>query len=149
MRPPQGSATSSGWGATKTWVMAGRVYREPGHARREGPGSAGRWLGPIARPRLEAAEPDEWHEHAGAIGPPGPLRTATFDHGQELLVARSDRDHEPCPVGELVAERHRYRRRGGRDDDAVPRRDGWLAETAVSLANGDVPVEAERSKSLA
>src|ERR671927_236703 len=27
MRPPQERATSSGCGATKTWVMAGRVYR--------------------------------------------------------------------------------------------------------------------------
>ena len=27
IRPPQERATSSGWGATKTWVMAGRVYR--------------------------------------------------------------------------------------------------------------------------
>src|SRR3954452_15486365 len=27
IRPPQESATSSGWGATKTCVMAGRVYR--------------------------------------------------------------------------------------------------------------------------
>ena len=29
MSPPHESATSSGWGATKTWVMAGRVYRDP------------------------------------------------------------------------------------------------------------------------
>src|SRR5665811_2250563 len=29
MRPPQESATSSGWGATKTWVMAGEYTDRP------------------------------------------------------------------------------------------------------------------------
>src|SRR6478735_2609586 len=44
MRPPQERATSSGCGATKTWVMAGRVYRAAAAGRRSGGHHAvGRW----------------------------------------------------------------------------------------------------------
>ena len=58
MRPPQERATSSGCGATKTWVMAGRVYRA----------ATGRpSLQAVGQP-VAAAGADERHEHAGAVG---------------------------------------------------------------------------------
>src|SRR6476661_6665764 len=43
MSPPHESATSSGCGATKTWVMAGRVYRAPPGLRGSGQALRPRW----------------------------------------------------------------------------------------------------------
>ena len=63
IRPPHESATSSGCGATKTWVMAGRVYRAA-------TGRAVTLAGPGHR---AAARADERDEHAGAVGHVGPL----------------------------------------------------------------------------
>src|SRR4051812_9598048 len=54
--PPQESATSSGCGATKTWVMAGRVYRRPLPATL----------------RLEPLLADQRHEHHRAVIGLGP-----------------------------------------------------------------------------
>ena len=109
IRPPHERATSSGWGATKTWVMAGRVYR---------PGPR---LAAVPRSAAEALGTDERHEDAGPFRSLDPLVAVPRHHGEDLAIARPDRDHEPSAVGELVAERVRDRWRGGGHDDPVPR----------------------------
>src|SRR4029079_3746338 len=98
IRPPHESATSSGWGATKTWVMAGRVYRA-GWSRRV----TGR----------EPAGPDERHEDAAAVGRLGPVVAVAVDEHEDLLVAWPDGDHEAAAGRpQLVAPLDRARRRG-------------------------------------
>ena len=124
IRPPHESATSSGCGATKTWVMAGRVYRgRPGGRDAGGPGH-----------RRVAAGADERDEHAGAIGHVGPLVPVAGHHGQHLAVARPDRDDQAGAVGQLVAQGGRDDRRRRCDQDPVPRRAIGPAEAAVGRA---------------
>ena len=91
IRPPQERATSSGWGATKTWVMAGRVYRAHSPARR----SEERVEALVG----EAARPDERHEDAGAVGRLDPVVPMPDREGQDLPVAWPDRDDEAPAVG--------------------------------------------------
>ena len=69
--------------------------------------------------------------------------------GQELPVARPDRDHEAGAVGQLLAERIGIGRCGGGHDDPVPRRPGRIAETAVGLADVDHAGELESGASCA
>src|SRR6478736_4253874 len=78
MSPPHERATSSGWGAMKTWVMAAGVY-----------GSGKRRSG------LPARLPDERDEHAGPIRPLSPLCPVTRHDEQLLLLPRTHRDDEP------------------------------------------------------
>src|SRR6478752_4502671 len=121
IRPPHESATSSGCGATKTWVMAGRVYRgRPGVRDAGGPRS----------PRV-AAGADERDEDAGAIGHVGPLVPVPGHHGQHLALTRPDGDDEAGAVGQLVAQGGRDDGRGRRDQDPVPRGAIGPAEAAV------------------
>ena len=72
MSPPHESATSSGCGATKTWVMAGRVYRAAPAGRRSS-----------AR---EAFGADERDEDAVAVGLLEPVVAVAGDDRQELPI---------------------------------------------------------------
>src|SRR5262245_25178783 len=137
MRPPQERATSSGCGATKTWVMAGRVYRAVPAAR-----------APRAS-RREAARADERHEDARPVRRLVPVIPAPRDEGQDLEVARPDRDDEATAVRQLVAQRRRDAWRGGGHDDPVPRRTAGVAETAVQGADLDAIAETEGIESPA
>ena len=97
MSPPHESATSSGWGAMKTWVMAAGVYGADGDPPR---------LSAVpARPRpmsgTNTQGPSDHSRHSVAV--------ALHDE-QLLLAARAHRDDQPPPVAELLAERVRDRR---------------------------------------
>ncbi len=136
MRPPQDRATSSGCGATKTWVMAGRVYR----AARRSLRAASRGT----RPRRRAARTRT--ARRSDLAHSSPCR----DDEQQLLPATvTDRDHEPAAVGrELLAERRRDRRRRGGDDDPVPRRARRVADAAVADPDVDRAAEPEPGEPL-
>src|SRR4051812_24543627 len=128
MRPPHESATSSGWGATKTWVMAGRVYRA-------------RWSRRVTLG--EATGPDQRHEHARPVGRLRPIVPMPLDEHQDLLVTWADRDHETAAVGgelRLQLDRDGRRRRG--DDDPVERRIRGRPETAVRAPDLDPVADA-------
>src|SRR6478735_8089359 len=118
MRPPHERATSSGWGAMKTWVMAAGVY-----------GSA-RW-----RSGLPARLPDERDEHARPVRPLPPLGPVALHDEQLLLVARAHRDHQPAPLAELLAERIRDLRGGRGDEDPIPRR--FVRQSLRPIAGSD------------
>src|ERR1700693_1410486 len=121
MSPPHESATSSGCGATKTWVMAGRVYR----------------AAPSGRPPsgLEAPGADQRHEDAIAIRALGPFIAMARHDGQQLAIPGPDRDDEPTALGELLTERLRHGGRCRGDDDPVPWRPGRVAQAAIGLAD--------------
>src|SRR6476661_7438236 len=134
--PPQESAASSGWGATKTWVMAGRVYQ----------------AAPPRRPALarEALRPDERDEHARAVVRLEPLVAMPPHQEQVLAVTVADRDDEPPAVRrELLAERRGDRRRGGGHDDSVPRRSRRVADAAIPDADLDRAPQPEPRQPLA
>src|SRR6476646_10298793 len=84
--PPQESATSSGCGATNTWVMARRVYRRP-------PVESVR----CARP---AGCADERDEHARPVRAFEPLVAVPLHDDQALLAGATDRDDQPAAVAE-------------------------------------------------
>ena len=131
IRPPHESATSSGWGATKTWVMAGRVYRARTGAR-SGVAQRSQPPAPTSGTKTQALSGRSVHSFA-----------APRHDGQDLAVARADRDHEPGAVRELVAERMGDVRGGGRHDDPVPWTLIGQAEAAVADPDVDAVAEAE------
>src|SRR6478752_1289924 len=117
--PPQERATSSGWGATKTWVMAGRVYRSN--------------LAPRRSPR-PASLADERHERDRAVVPLGPLVAVPDDHEQVLAVARADRQHESSTGWiQLLTQRLGHGGSRRRDQNPAPRRS--LRRTDASIAH--------------
>src|SRR5688500_3968150 len=130
MSPPQDRAASSGWGATKTWVMAGRVYR------------AGRSL--RAGSIVPAGLADERHEDDGPVVALDPLVASAHDEDQLLVRPAADRDHEAAAVLiELAAKRLRDRGRGCGHDDPVPWRAGRVAEAAVTDPDRDRAAEVQ------
>src|SRR5688500_11345381 len=136
MSPPQDRAASSGWGATKTWVMAGRVYR------------AGRSL--RAGSIVPAGLAHERHEHHRPVVSLDPLVASAHDEDQLLVRPAADRDHEAAAVLiELAAERLGDRGRGGRHDDSIPRRAGRVAEAAVTDPDRDRAAEVQARDALA
>src|SRR5688572_22845214 len=100
MRPPHERATSSGRGATKTCVMAGRVY-------------------PAAPSVREPPRPDERHEDTGAVARLDPFVAVAERPGQHLPIAGTHRDHQSAAVAKLLPELVGDRRRRGRHDDPV------------------------------
>jgi len=74
-------------------------------------------------------------EVAGAVRPLGPLVAMAGNDRHQLPAARPDRDDQPAAVAQLLAQLVGDGRRGGRDDDPVPRRPGWVAHAAVGLAD--------------
>ena len=130
MRPPHERATSSGWGATKTWVMAGRVYR----ARR----AAGQlW---------EPAGTDQRDEDARAVRRLAPLVAVANDEGEDLQIALTDRDDQSTAIGELVAQFGRDGRCRRGHDDPVVWRAVRVAEAPVSESDLDPVVEPKRGQ---
>src|SRR5215218_909102 len=131
MSPPHESATASGWGAMKTWVMAAGVY---GRVRASG-----------VRSRVPPGLADERHEHARAVRPLAPLGPVALHHDQLLLASRADRDHQAPPLTELLAQRIGNSRRASSDHDPVPRRPVRRAERPVAGPHLDeVPVPESR-----
>ena len=65
------------------------------------------------------------------------------DHHEALAIPRADRDDEPAAVAELVTEGLGHGRRGGGDDDPVPRRAVGIPEAAVRLADRHRRIEAD------
>src|SRR5688572_22825811 len=84
--PPHERATSSGCGATKTWVMGGE------------------YTGGSGAPARLAEQRDE---DAGAVRALDPLVAVPRDHEQLLGPSAADRDHQAAPVAQLVPERLR------------------------------------------
>src|SRR5450759_3909409 len=126
MSPPQESATSSGWGATKTWVMAGEYTDHPG---------------PDLRPTACAAK---GHEDARAVAGGGQRRAAPLHEDQLLLSPTAHGNHQPPTVGELLDQRVRHvgRRRG--HDDPRPWRVGRPAQASVADPDLDASPEGQR-----
>src|SRR5512140_878147 len=123
--PPHDSATSSAWGAMKTWVI-GSEDRTSGVGR----GGAAARYGASGRP---AALADERHEHDRSVGPLPPFRRGlAFDDDQLLDVARPDRDDEASAHCELLPQRVRDGGGRGGHDDPVPRRAVGIAGARVT-----------------
>src|SRR5262245_51516495 len=90
--PPQESAASSGCGATKTWVMAGRVYQAARRPR-------------ATRSARKSLCADQRHEHARPVVPLDPVVAAARHEQQVLPPPVADRDDQPTAVGrELLAK---------------------------------------------
>src|SRR6187401_3579082 len=88
MRPPQERATSSGCGATKTWVMAA-----PSISTGTGPDSEPATPALISPPTFlgEPARADQWDEHDGTVGRLSPVIAVADDERQHLVIAGPDR----------------------------------------------------------
>src|SRR5664279_559276 len=130
--PPQERATSSGWGATKTWVMAGEYTDRPGPD-------------PDLRPAACAAER---HEDAGAVAGGDQLRAAPLHENQLLLPPTAHRDHQPSTVGELLDQRVRHGGRPRGHDDPGPWRVGRRTKAAVADPDLDASPEGQRLDAL-
>src|SRR5437773_3786492 len=125
--PPQESATSSGCGATKTWAMAGRVYRRSVGQRPGAPALVAEGRSPQSSRRsgvvVETLAADQRDEHARAVRPLDPL-VALPDHDEQVLaIPGADRDDHPTAVRvELLPQRSWDPGGRGGDDDPRPRR---------------------------
>ena len=125
-----------GCGATKTWVMAGGVYRRA-------PARAVSAL----RPR-QPASPISGTKTHGPSDRSSHSLAAALDDQQLLLPPDAHRDDEPAAVGELLAQRIGDRGAAGRDDDPVPRRARRVPEAAVAGHDVDALAEAEGRQAI-
>src|SRR6266511_155057 len=87
-------------------------------------------------PRLPGVRTDQRDETHPAEALGTNLAAMPRQAQQQLLVAPADRDDQPAPVGELLAQRARRPRRRRRADDRVER--GVLRQARGSIAHEDV-----------
>src|ERR1043166_2690037 len=98
MSPPHDRATSSGCGATNTWVTVGE-YTD------------------ATRGQSEPALANQGHEDDGAVRPLVPSDAVSDADEQLLLAPRSNWNDHAAAVGQLLSKRIRDRGSSGRDDD--------------------------------
>ena len=135
MSPPHESATSSGWGAMKTWVMAGEYSRAPSGLGGD-PGAA--IAGACPRRASAACQPPSPTRGTNTHGPSErsvhslPCRSTTSSScsRRDPTGITSRRSSPSCSrraIGDL--------RGGGRDDDPVPRRAAGPPQAPVARAD--------------
>ena len=85
-------------------VVRMRRDEDMGHGRPSIPSGTGRRRSAGRGQPVEPARADERDEDAVAVGLLEPFVAVPGDDGQQLAVARPDRDDQPAAVGELVAQ---------------------------------------------